>query len=74
MPDFFSLIQEDRLNPIAVCSDASDNPEDSGNAYKTLRMSIRLKIIFSLADLALRYNFVTFSAQNVSLQSKNVPN
>ena len=41
---------------------------------RTLRMSIHLKIIFSLADLAARYNFVIFNAQNVSLQSKNVPN
>jgi len=37
-------------------------------------MSIRLKIIFSLTDLASRNDFVAFNVQNVSMQSKNVPN
>ena len=41
---------------------------------RTLRMSIRLKIIFSLIDLAPRNDFITFNAQNVSMQSKNAPN
>ena len=41
---------------------------------RTLRMSIPLKIIFSLTDLASRNDFVTFDAQNVSMQSKNVSN
>ena len=41
---------------------------------RTLRMSIRLKIICSLTDLASRNDFVTFNAQNVSMQSKNLPN
>ena len=41
---------------------------------RTLRMSIRLKIIFSLTDLASRNDFVAFNAQNVSMQSKNLAN
>jgi len=36
-------------------------------------MSIRLKIKFSLTALASRKDSVTFNAQNVSMQSKNLP-
>ena len=36
LPDFFALVDKDRLNPIAVCFDSGGNPEDRGNANKNI--------------------------------------
>ena len=36
LPDFFALVDKDRLNPIAVCFDSSGNPENRGNANKNI--------------------------------------
>ena len=36
LPDFFALIDKDRLNPIAVYFYSSDNPEDRAKPNKNI--------------------------------------